>query len=121
MKKIIVDTNFLIYCVKEKVDFFEYAKLEGFNVIIPKEVIRELDSLEETNQNKNVRLVKKILNLNEFEEISLGNSYVDKGLIRYLEDKKELILATMDKELQKKTKNSILILRQKAKFEILKR
>jgi rRNA-processing protein FCF1 len=121
MKKILVDTNFLIYCAKEKIDFFEYAKLEGLGVIIPEEVLSELSRLENTNQRKNVNVVKKILRVSEFEKISLKRTYVDRGIIEYLEDKKEIILATMDRDLQKKVKNPILSIREKVKFELFNR
>ena len=124
MKKILTDTNFLIYCAKQKIDFFLYAKLNGFLVIIPKEVLDELEKLEKSKKitvGKNVRIAKKIINFNKFESIELGNSYVDDGIIKFLKNKPEIILATIDKMLQNKVKNPILLIRKKTQLEIFSR
>ncbi len=124
MKKLLIDTNFLIHCVKQKIDLFEYSMLNGFEVLIPKEVIDELNKLESENKNSlasSASLVKKVLNSSKFENISIKEKYVDKGIIQYLKDKPEIILATLDKELQGKVKNSLMIIRQKKKLEIVNR
>ncbi len=57
----------------------------------------------------------------DLEGTSLGKTYVDKGLINYLKDKQEIILATLDEGLQKKVRNPIMIIRQKKKLEIVNR
>ncbi len=124
MKDLLIDTNFLIYCVKQKIDLFEHASLNGFKVIVPDEVIKELDKFEvskKTGLGRYAKLVKRILSISDFEKVSLGKSYVDKGIVNYLKDKPEVILATLDEGLQKKVKNSIMIIRQKKKLEIVNR
>ncbi len=124
MKELLIDTNFLIYCVKQKIDLFEHALLNGFKVIVPDEVIRELEKFETGNKAgiaRYAKLVKKILSISEFSRVSLGKTYVDKGLINYLKDKQEIILATLDEGLQKKVRNPIMIIRQKKKLEIVNR
>jgi hypothetical protein len=124
MRKILVDTNFIIYCAKQKIDFFLYTKLNGFLVLVPEEVINELTKLEKGRKivlGKNAQLAKKIINLNDFKSIKLENPYVDNGIIKYLKENPEIILATVDKELQNKVKNPVLMIREKIKLEIFNR
>ena len=47
--KVILDTNFLIYCAKEKLDYIEKINNllnEGFNLVVPEQVIGELKRLK---------------------------------------------------------------------------
>ncbi len=47
--KIILDTNFLIYCAKEKLDYVEeISKLinEDYELVVPEKVIEELERLK---------------------------------------------------------------------------
>ena len=42
--KVILDTNFLIYCAKEKRDYFEAIQNmlnENYELVVPEQVIRE--------------------------------------------------------------------------------
>jgi len=53
--KIILDTNFLIYCAKNKLDYREeIAKLinEGFDLVVPKQVMSELKMLRDDKWKK---------------------------------------------------------------------
>ena len=44
MKKAIIDTNFIITSVKQKIDFLEELNFLGIECLIPKEVIKELEN-----------------------------------------------------------------------------
>ena len=47
--KVILDTNFLIYCAKEKLDYIEEINNilnEGFDLVVPEQVIGELKRLK---------------------------------------------------------------------------
>lgn len=53
--KIILDTNFLIYCAKNKFDYVEeIGNLinEGFELVVPMQVVNELEKLENDKLKK---------------------------------------------------------------------
>jgi len=94
--KIIVDTNFILECVKNKVDIFDIEKYG--KVIIPEQVLDELESLEIEQSELALRILEK----QKFETISLDKKYVDLGIEKFLENKQGWAVATMDKDLKKK-------------------
>jgi len=122
MKKVITDTNFLLYCMDRKIDFFEWFFLEGYEVFIPKQVITEIKRLETEKKGKlkaNCNAVLRLLTVGKFKELDCPGRYVDTGLRRYLEKNKDFYLASMDKELVKKVRNKVIMFRGR-NFEILR-
>ena len=123
MAKVVLDTNFIMNAVREKFDFFEGILMLGHQILIPKEVLAELERLSRQAPSKKDKDIAafslKIISANEYSLISCPGRYVDKGIISYLEDKPEYLLATYDKGLKKKVQNRILVLRGKKKLEIV--
>ena len=120
MKKVLVDTNFLVYCAKKRIDFFEYCELNGFSVLIPEEVLREIDNLVDSGKNSlrsDLEIVKKILSKEKYKKIFLGGRYADSAIINFLSKNPSFFLATMDEKLQKLVKSNILKIRGK-NFEL---
>lgn len=121
MKQILLDTNFILSCVKQKIDFFENLNLKGLQILIPKQVIEELKKISESKKKmhfkEDAKLALKILNANKFKKIDIKEKYVDKGIIKYAKDKPEIIIATLDKEIQDQTKNQKIIIKQKKMLE----
>ncbi len=115
MKKVILDTSFILTCVKQKIDFFEKIKFMGMQIFIPKQVIREMKGIN----NPNSELSFKILKKNKFKEIDLGKGKVDNLLINFAKENKEIIVATLDREIKKKTQNPKLVIRGKKNLKIL--
>ncbi len=111
MKKAILDTSFILSCIKNKIDFFEDLKFKGFQAVIPHQVIKELKKL-------NAKLALKLLEKNRFKKIDLKQKNVDKGLIKIAKEK-DVIIATLDREIKKKIKSPKLIIRGKKKLEVI--
>ena len=63
MKQVILDTSFILTCVKQKIDFFEELKFMGVKVLIPRQVIRELKNMKTSD---NAQLSLQILDKNKF-------------------------------------------------------
>lgn len=116
MKQLLLDTNFILSCIRKKIDFFEEVKLRGFEIIIPKEVINEIKKFKE--KKPEAELALKILEKNNYKTIKLGKGHVDKRIINYAKENSNLILATLDKEIKDKTNNQNLIIRGDKKLEI---
>ena len=123
MKQVILDTNFILSCVRKKIDFLDEIEFMGFQILIPIQVIGEIkkiiDSKKKLHFKEDAKLALKILSKNNFEKIDLNEKYVDKGLMEFAEKNKEVLVATLDKELKKKIKNNILIIRGRKKLEIV--
>ena len=120
--EVILDTSFIMICIKEKADFLsaeEYGKM-----VLTKQVLVELEKLKENGERKEretAELALKIIEKNvfKFEIIELEGKFVDAGIKRYAEGRK-VIVATMDKELKRELRGlaGILTLRAKKKIEL---
>lgn len=114
--EVLLDTSFILDCLREKFDF-TLAEEYG-TMLLAKEVILELEKLAAgRNPNSNLaKLALKIIdkNKNKFKIIELGNRYVDAGILSYIKDKGVLV-ATMDSGLKKQLKKK-LVLRARKKL-----
>ena len=123
MKQTILDTSFILTCVKQKIDFFEQLESEGFIIIIPKQVIYELEKIASSKQKlhfrENANSSLKLLKKSNFKKTDLKIKSVDAGLIKFAKENPKTIIATLDKKLKKKIQNPKLIIREKKKLEII--
>lgn len=123
MKKVVLDTNFILSCVKQKIDFFSYIQLQGMEILIPEEVLGEIKKIKDKGKKlhfrENAQLALKILEKEKFKKIKLGINDVDQGLINFAEKNKDVIIATLDRELKKEIKKPKLVIRGKKKLEII--
>jgi rRNA-processing protein FCF1 len=121
MKYAVLDTNFILSCLRKKIDFFSEIELKGIKILIPEEVIHELNNLAEKG-GKTVQNEAKIallhLKKNSFEKISLKTKNVDNGIVKIAQENKEYIVGTLDKEIKNKIKNPQFIIRGEKNLEI---
>ena len=112
MKSALLDTNFILICIKQKIDFFEELYLQGYQIIITDKVIDELKKLKQTS-------ALKLLEKNNFKEIILTEKNTDNSIINYARKNPDILIATLDKQLSNKLKNRKIIIRGKKKLEIV--
>lgn len=118
---IIPDTNFLIYCAKQRIDFVSEIEriFPKYRIILLNAVTEELKNLSKTERGRTRETIELALQLlsnlkskrviNE-KKSKFGNA--DEELIRF--DKAGNVIATLDKELKERFKNAkILTIRQK--------
>jgi rRNA-processing protein FCF1 len=117
---IIIDTNFILTCAKEKIALFDQLKEEfGMpKILIPQQVINELKLLitKKTLKIKDREAAQFSLNMinsNLAFIIDLETKNVDAGIIKYA-NKHNLFVASLDRALKSKIKNP------KAKFLTIK-
>jgi rRNA-processing protein FCF1 len=121
--RIVFDTNFIMTCIKQKIDFI--YELEGHELLLPKQVIKELEKIVEDKKKKfeerelartSLMFIKSFRN--RFKEIELERKFVDRGLER-LEGVD--IIATLDKALHKKLRGKFkfLVVTKRKKLEII--
>lgn len=126
--KILLDTNFILTCAKQKLDFEEMTNEitdEPIKWIVPQDVLDELGTLKDragmkTSDKEAAALSFEILQPIKPEIVKLPgrNPNVDIKIVNYILDK-NIILATMDKNLKSRVKNKILTIRGKNKLEFI--
>jgi len=123
VKQAMLDTNFILTAVKQKIDFFAILELEGIQVLIPKQVINELEKISNSKKKlrfrEDVKVALKILEKNKFKTIDIHENYVDKGILKFAKENKNIIIATLDREIKRNIKNSKLVIRGKKELEII--
>ena len=123
MKKVILDTSFILSAVRNKIDFFEEIKLRGIEIVIPKQAIAELIAIAGSKKKLRFRedagLALKLLEKNNFQEIDIGKGHVDKKIINYSKENPEIAVATLDSELKNKLTNPKIVIREKKRLEVV--
>jgi rRNA-processing protein FCF1 len=108
----ILDTNFIISCIRNKIDFISQLEEEGFKVILPREVMRELKDIKrrtgESHYDKSsIELALQIFEKSKIRKMALGNNKVDEMLVRM--GVAGAYIATLDKAILNKIQNRIII------------
>lgn len=124
--KILLDTNFVVSCVKNKIDFVSVADEitdEKIEWIIPFEVMEEIEKLankqgEKMKDRQAAKIGLEMIKVFSPTIINIHNKNVDEGIKKYIEGK-DIVLATLDKNLKKKIKNKILTIIDDSYLEIL--
>jgi rRNA-processing protein FCF1 len=111
--KIILDTNFLVYCAKQNIDYIEkiFNLTKGApNLVVPSQVIDELKKLGETakkySDKQAAELAIKLLKANKVKTIIITARNADSAIIKA---SKGNIVATHDLELLKQVEKAIII------------
>ncbi len=121
--KIILDTNFLIYCAKNKLDYVEELNNllnENYELVVPVKVIKELKKLKQDKWKK-VKgkdksasdLALQLLDANKIKKIKTKGKTVDESIINLAGRNKKNIVCTLDREMRNILKRVILINRRK--------
>ncbi len=126
--KILLDTNFILTCVKQKIDFPSRTNKivdQKIEWIVPQDVLNELDILKDRKgmrlpDRDAARLSSEIVkNLNpQIIDLPGKNPNVDIKIVNYIVDK-DIVLATLDKNLKNRINNKILTVRGKKSLEII--
>jgi len=132
MKKIILDTNFLVSSVRFKVDIFsEMKRICSFNyqICVLDKIIDELKKLAETGKPKDRAAAKISIELIKKKKIKIIKNIAKNKrvknvdlLILNLIKKGNFIVATQDKELKREIRKKgvpIIVLRQKKYLKLI--
>ena len=128
MRKIILDTNFLMIPFQFKVDIFsEFDRICHFNYKLCafEQSVNELKNIMENQKGKSKKAAQLALKLIKPKSIAIlkaEGKYVDDILLKNTD--KDAIVATQDKLLKKKLLEkciSVIILRQKKYLQLLER
>ncbi len=109
--EVFLDTNFIISCVKKRIDFIDELLARGFRVIVPREVIHELKDLRLNVTHTDRAAIDVALQMfagKGIEKGKLGGKTVDEGLIA--KGKQGAYIATLDAAIKRVVPNKVVIL-----------
>lgn len=107
----ILDSNFIIACVRKNIDFLSQLEEQGYRVLLPREVFHELRDLRLKLPHADRTAIDVALDLFEKRKVKkmrLGHENVDQGLIT--KGKQGAYIATLDVAIKRSVPHSIGIL-----------
>lgn len=108
--EVLPDTNFIIACVKKKIDFMDELAGLGFRIVVPREVIDELKDLRLKVAHSERAAIDVALSQfvsKRVEKMKLGKRTVDDGLIA--KGKQGAYIATLDAAIKRVVPNRVVI------------
>lgn len=108
--EVLLDTNFIISCVKKKIDFISELEEFGFKIIIPREVLQELKDLRlnvSHDERMAIDIGTGILEKSKAKKIKIGGQKVDDSLIEY--GKNGAYIASLDAYIKRSVPNKVTI------------
>ncbi len=126
MKQVLLDTNFVVTCVRQKIDFLDQIENLGIEILVPEQVMKEIEKLSKASGKSlklrdQAELSLRILNASKanFKKVKLPSRNVDNGIKKFADQNPNAIIATLDRELKKRTSNRKLVIRDKTKLEVV--
>src|SRR4030042_1041203 len=122
VKYAVLDTNFILSCIRKKIDFFELIPQMGLKIIIPLQVLDELRKFTmqgRGNLKQEAKLSLVLLENQNFKRVDLYNRNVDNGIIKLANENPNYIVATLDRQIKVKTKNQNLVIRGEKELEVI--
>jgi|SRR3989338_324532 len=105
--KILLDTNFLMYCAKEKLDYKEEIDNlmnEKYELLVPEQVLKELNYLKtkaKKGKDKSAAsLALQLLKAYKTKSIKLLGKNTDQALLNYVRKNPKSIIATLDRNMR---------------------
>lgn len=108
--EVILDTNFIISCMKKKIDFITELEEKGFKTVIPREVLQELKDLrQKVNREEkiSIELALKLIENGKIKKIGLGAGKIDYQLIK--KGQEGVYIATLDAAIKRLIPNRVVI------------
>lgn len=111
--EVILDTSFIVSCLKRGIDFMKDLKELGFKVIVPREVVQELKDLKQKSgqsreERTSIDVALEIFSSKEINKVGFGEGKVDDILIK--KGMEGAYIATLDRGIKRKIKNRVVIL-----------
>ena len=108
--KVILDSSFIISCVKRGIPFIDQLKEKGFDILLAREVTQELKDLRlkvPHDERLAIDIGTELLDKAKLKKISLSHEKVDLGLIQ--KGKQGYYIATLDAAIKREVPNKIMI------------
>lgn len=106
----VLDTSFIISCIKRRIDFMNVLAEQGFTVKVPNEVVEELKDLRlkvRHDERIAINVALELFSQKKIKKLTLGSRSVDEGLIS--KGKQGAYIATLDREIKRNVPYSLII------------
>ncbi|NCN98716.1 hypothetical protein COU62_02965 [Candidatus Pacearchaeota archaeon CG10_big_fil_rev_8_21_14_0_10_35_219] len=108
--KVILDTNFILTCIKDRIDFLSQLEEQGFEILVPHEVLEEMKDIRK-KVSRDTRIVIdvafQLFDKENVKKVKLGRRSVDLGLIK--KGREGYYIATLDAEIKGKVPKRVVI------------
>jgi rRNA-processing protein FCF1 len=110
--EVLLDTNFIISCLRKRIDFLEELSGLGFKSKVPREVLQELKDIKMMKKTgretrSTIDVAFQILDERNVKKVKVGGRTVDEGLIA--KGKTGTYIATLDNGIKREIPNKIVI------------
>lgn len=108
--EVLLDSNFIISCIRKRIDFVEELELMGFKVSLPREVVEELKDLKDGVGHEDraaIAVALKMFENSKINKVKLGSGKVDDKLIDH--GNKGTYIASLDAYIKRSVPNRVVI------------
>lgn len=110
--QVILDSSFIISCVRDGIDFVNQLKDQGFVAVVPREVLQEMKDLRISNRSSRedrlaIDVALEMIEKNKVKKTTLGEGKIDDFLIK--KGQEGSFIATLDNGIKKKIMKKIVI------------
>ncbi len=110
--QVLLDSSFIISCVRDRIDFLVQLAEQGFTPVVAREVLQEIKDLRNRNGTSRedrlaVDVALEMIEKGKVKKTSFGAGKVDDYLIG--RGKTGIYIATLDREIKKKVPNRVVI------------
>ena len=103
--QVILDSSFIISCVRDRIDFVNQLKDQGFVAVVPREVLQEMKDLRISNRSSRedrlaIDVALEMIEKNKVKKTTLGEGKIDDFLIK--KGQEGSFIATLDNGIKKK-------------------
>jgi len=110
--EVLLDTNFIISCVRKNIDFISELEGMGFKVILPNEVFEEMKDLKKRSGTSHadrsaIKVAFEIFEKQKIKKITIGSGKVDDMLVK--KGANGYYIATLDAQIKRNVPNRVVI------------
>lgn len=110
--QVILDSSFIISCVRDRIDFLTQLEEQGFTPVVPREVFQEMKDLRISNRSSRedrlaIDVALEMMEKKKIKKTTLGEGKIDEFLIK--KGQEGVFIATLDNAIKKKIPKKIVI------------
>lgn len=115
--EVLLDSSFIISCIRKRIDFLSQLEEQGFKPVIPREVFQEMKDLalkDKTSREDRlaISVALDLIEQRKVKKMSIGVGKVDDGLIK--KGNEGIYIATLDSGIKNKIPKKVVIFASKA-------
>ena len=110
--QVILDSSFIISCVRDRIDFLTQLAEQGFTHVVPTEILQEMKDLRISNRSSRedrlaIAVALEMIEKSKVKKTTLGTGRVDDFLIK--RGQEGIFIATLDNGIKKRIPKKIVI------------